>query len=169
MKLNPLAVAIGGIVSSMVLATPTATYKGGRYYLWQDEVRQDKYYTQIHTATAAAVNLSFRCRCTIKIEHPFIYVSTTNDGVIDDTAKLTWTAPTQRSDGTILKPAEISHYVITETLPTGQTIQHVASDTNTLLLTGLTEGLHSFIIQAVDTNEVIGLPSEAASKQIIYP
>lgn len=160
-------------VTINIAATPSVTYKGGRYYLIKDGVKQDSFYTQSHTATAAAINLAFQCDCMIEVEYPSIFVSVSQDSevpseaVVDyDTATLTWTTPTKRVDGTTLEEDEISHYIITSIDPEGVVTSHVSEGDNELVLINLVEGLHTYAIQVVDVDGNISNPSESVSKLI---
>lgn len=107
-----LVVFIAGLfIAEGLLAAPSVTYKGGRYYLVKDGERLPNWYGTDHTAKAAAVNESFKCGCPVTIDQPDIVVTTIFEsgrrGV-----RLTWSAPTKREDGSPLPLESIQHYIL---------------------------------------------------------
>lgn len=70
-------------------------------------------------------------------------------------AKLTWTAPTKRKDGSLLASTEIKGYLITF----GANSVMVPA-VNEYVITGLTVGTYKFTMQTVDINNIMSDKSD---------
>ena len=89
--------------------------------------------------------------------------------VIDRTAKLSWSPPTTRVNGTSLTPDEISSYRIYHSTDDGgaEFVYDIDADENSFDLADLQSGDHYFAITAIDINGYESDLSNVASKQIV--
>jgi hypothetical protein len=83
-----------------------------------------------------------------------------------DTLTLTWTAPTQREDGTALTAAEIANYRVTWTLAGSPLAPFtVPGNVSTWTLEGLAPGKYCLRMSTIDTENLESVPSEEVCRK----
>jgi predicted phage tail protein len=146
-----------------VVAGPVVEIKGGRYHLSVGGEIQEDYHNQNYKAIKAAVNLSLSCDCPVSIIQPTLVVTVKYRS--DDSALITWTAPTQRVNGESLSEADIQGYELTIELDEVKAVVNVGNVT-TYTAKGLVPGLYTFTVKAVDKSGFKSDPSKSAYKVI---
>lgn len=89
--------------------------------------------------------------------------------VVDREARLVWTTPTQREDGTSLDPDEISGYRIYHSSEDGlqEEVYEVPAGATHYAVEDLPEGTHYFAISAIDADGLESELSELVSKRVL--
>ncbi len=146
-----------------VVAGPVVEIKGGRYHLIVNGSRAPSYFSSDHKVKAAAVNKAFECNCVVEIEQPSLFVSVKYQS--DDSALITWKAPTHRVNGESLLGEDIQGYELTIELDEVKTVVSVGNVT-TYTAEGLEPGLYTFTVKAVDKSGFKSDPSKSAYKVI---
>ena len=147
-----------------VVAGPVVEIKGGRYHLIVNGSRAPSYFSSEHKVKAAAVNKAFECSCVVEIEQPSLFVSVKYQS--DDSALITWTAPTQRVNGESLSEADIQGYELTIELDEVKTVVNVGNVTS-YTAKGLAPGLYTFTVKAVDNDGNKSAASKSGYKVIV--
>lgn len=143
---------------------PVLNISGGNVRLIVKGEQQPTQYTQLYTAEAAAMNIAAMCNCPVTMKIPDRVVSVTwkdNLQYQPPTVKscdieLKWSAPTQREDGSPLRPEEIAGYFITREFSAIK-LPSITKSPNQLNHTELNfdpKSAFRFWIQAFDTNGV---------------
>ena len=82
-----------------------------------------------------------------------------------NTATLTWTNPTTRTDGSPLLPADISHVEIFDSSPTGDT--SFGFGTSPFITPVLNTGDHAFTVVVTDLAGKVSAPSNVATVTVL--
>lgn len=152
------------VLISPVVADPVVEIKGGRYHLSVDGEIQEGYHNLDYKAFNSAVNMSLSCGgCPVSVIQPTLVVTAKYQK--DDSAVITWKAPTQRVNGETLSGEDIQGYEITIELDGVKTVVNVGNVT-TYTAKSLEPGEYSFSVKTVDKSGLKSGPSDIGYKVI---